>query len=178
MRKFIFAALVFISIAISTSCTPYWFNTEGYKVLSEPLYPTWVNVARPNHKYISMSYWQSPHEFEAAGGGNCVGFAVDLIYYLGEDAEFVPCKTSFCAPGTSHVVVKYKGQYLEPQIWGVTYTVGDGTLISVDDSYSYYSIMQSVTNFGTKSMEPGSSDAYDKIMSYNFTDVPAPGGSK
>jgi hypothetical protein len=174
MRKLILAMVV--ALVLSTSCTPYWFNTEGYEVLSEPLYPTWVKVARPNHNYFPMTYWQSPHEFEAAGGGNCVGFSVALIYYLGEDAEFVVCQTSFSPPGTSHVIVKYRGEYLEPQIWGVKYTVGDGTLISVGTSYSYYTIMQSVTNFGTKGMSsnPESMAAYNDIMSYTYTSNPAP----
>jgi hypothetical protein len=173
MRKLILAILV--ALVISTSCTPYWINLKGYVVHSDPLESSWKFVAVPNHRYFSTRDWQSPREFEAAGGGMCVGFAIDLMYYLGEDAEFVICKTSFCNPGDMHAIVKYHGQYLEAQQYGVTYTLGDGYLISIDDTYSYYSIMQSVTNFGTRGINSeGDLDAYNKIMSYTFTDNPVP----
>ncbi len=130
--------------------------------------PAWKTVAMPNHKYLIVDYWQSPDQFENAGGGECVGFAVDLIYHLGPDASFIICNTSFCSSGKKHAIVLYHGHYLEPQICGIYYTIGDGTLLSTENTFSYYEIMSCVTNFGTKDLKSSNS-----MENYIFTKNPA-----
>lgn len=107
-----------------------------------------------SHEYIDGTGWQSPKQFESLGGGECVGFAVDLVYHLGSDAKFIVANMSWDHDGHTHAIVEYKGRYIEPQINGFYYELGDGELISIQISYIYYEIMDHVTGMGTKSILP------------------------
>ena len=149
-----FTALFIIVIALVCSCEPFGFNFMGYKILSEDLDTAWDKVS--SYPYELFSGWESPKQFEALPGGECLGFSADLVYYLGESASVVICKTSFCPPGISHAIVYYHGQYIEPQVYGMTYTLGDGTLLSIIETISYNNAMAYSTNYGTKSIDkPG-----------------------
>lgn len=150
-----FLSPIIISVLVLSSCSnPYWLNTKSYQTLHEDLATVWPKVAVASHSYfICDPLYQSPDQFEAAGGGECVGFAVDLIYHLGPEASFVVCTTSFLSAGQKHAIVQYHGRYLEPQINGDYYALGDGVLLSVDYTLSYYAIMAYVTASGTKGLD-------------------------
>jgi hypothetical protein len=143
--------LLLLTTLLVSCYNPYTFNKMGYEVLHEDLESAWRHVAAYSY-FMPEDKWQSPREFEAAGGGCCIGFAADLVYHLGPDASFVGCQVSWGDPEYTHAIVKYHGRYLEPQLYGVYYTLGDGSLTEVFSEQSYNSIMSGLTSWGTKSI--------------------------
>jgi hypothetical protein len=145
--------LMLITGLFFVSCgMPFPFNLMGYEILHEDLSSAWLFVAKPNHKYMEGISFPSPKEFEARGGGDCTGFADDLIYYLGPDANLIIAKMYFNDPNEFHALVEYHGQYLEPQINNYYYYDYDGAILYVEETIDYYTLMKNITNYGTKNI--------------------------
>jgi hypothetical protein len=122
---------------------PFGINTMGYDVKSEPLDIAWASL-RERWLIIELSgdYWKSPAEFVQDDGGDCEDYAARLIYLLGRDASFVGIKT---VRGL-HAIVEYKGQYIDPMVYGKYYNRED---IEIVCKYNYDLIMLFVTRAGT-----------------------------
>lgn len=156
MKKGKFAIFGLVALLIA-GCAPFGRNSEGYEVIAEPLDEAWVFVA--GHEYfIPDPKFQSPRQFEEAGGGVCMGFAIDLVYHLGPEASYVVCEVSWGEPGKTHAIVKYHGEYLEPQAAGYYYTLGDEYLVSIVKEIPYDDIMSASTDYGSRVL--GTSDAW------------------
>jgi len=133
-----------IFILLLASCSPFYFNPEGYEILSESLDEAWPKSAALAYIPDENDYWQSPHETEDRGGGDCEDLAVYLMYFLGEDSEFVAVQL---AKGR-HALVRYRGMYLEPHKYGTTYNPSEIEPLVVV-IYSYNAVMTYSTHYGT-----------------------------
>jgi hypothetical protein len=144
--------LLGIILSLIVGCSsPFILNLKGYEVLSEPLDIAWPEVAKREYFFPDPRI-QSPEQFEHSNGGICMGFAIDLMYHLGKDSSYVICKVSFGDPTKSHAIVKYHGDYIEPQAYGKYYAVGDGELISIEKEYSYTEAMMFFTAGGSRAV--------------------------
>jgi hypothetical protein len=113
-------SLLMLVIIMLTSCSyPYSFNVQGYDILNEDLDSVWLKTA--SYKFIPRSVLlpvKSPVVFERDGGGNCSDFAVYMMYHLGKESSFISIRVGL---NEVHSIVKYNGEYLEPQVYGMTY---------------------------------------------------------
>jgi len=139
-------------IAVTVSCSPFLFNTEGYERMDENLYAAWSKTS--SYKYIAEGkgnqYWKSPKEFEVDGGGDCEDFSGYLMYQLGEgDAVIVTYQRD--GKSICHCIIRYRGKYLEPQIfdhWIEPELIG----WKIVETYSWTEYMAKITDFGTRDL--------------------------
>jgi len=127
------------------SCSPFGLNPMGYEVLHEDLDVAWKKVSAM--KYIAepdgVNYYKSPKEFFNDEGGDCEDFAVALMYLLGDNTELIIIQL----PSSLHALIRYKNQYLEPQIYN-RFRSNDTFVIS--SVYEYNTVMQCCTEYGTR----------------------------
>ena len=82
--------LFFILSLALTGCVKGFNYLESYPEQNMPLASAWTKSAA--FTYIAdedKPYWQSPHETEARGGGDCEDIATALVYYLGPTASLI-----------------------------------------------------------------------------------------
>lgn len=151
------ALVVALVVATLASCTPVVGPTldrealdadldAAYPYLEEPLTVAWRHAAGLH--YFSddeVGYWQSPHETESRGGGDCEDIATVLVYMLGREASRVSVYK--LKTGTYHSVVWYKERYIEAQVYG---RYLDSKDFDVRKVYSYEVVMRASTANGRK----------------------------
>jgi hypothetical protein len=137
--------VILISCLVISCGNPFILNIKGYvsNGLNEDLNTAWKFTSK--FSYGSLG-WQSPKEFEKRGSGNCTSFSIDLMYHLGKDSSMLIIPTT--DPNIKHAIVKYHGQYIEPQRYQGYYDIS----ITVLDEIDWNTIMQSATNYGTKNI--------------------------
>lgn len=114
--KYGFIAMV---ILVFASCSPFYFGSDGYEVLGEPLDVAWKKASQLVYSKDSTinDEWKNPYTTERDGGGDCEDIATYLIYLLGPDASAVIITNE----GERHCLVEYHGLYIEPQIYHYYY---------------------------------------------------------
>jgi len=142
--------VVAIILACLVSCSPFGFNPAGYEKMDKNLYTAWDKTS--SHKYIAegkySQYWKSPKQFEADGGGDCEDFTGYLMYQLGEgEAVIVTCQDD--GKESCHCIIRYRGQYLEPQRLG-EYLPIESLGWKIYEVYSWDAYMAKITDFGTR----------------------------
>jgi hypothetical protein len=106
--------LLFALAVLFMSCSPFGLNPMGYEVLHEDLDTAWQRVASMKYIPETGDYWKSPEEFFRDGGGDCEDFSIALLYLLGEGEMY----TYMDARIGLHSIVKYRGRFCEPQVYG------------------------------------------------------------
>jgi hypothetical protein len=154
-------------LALASCTTPFDLNTQGYEILTEDLDMAWKFVS--SHQYRSDVWIQSPMEFEKLGGGCCFGFATDLVYHLGPEASFVICKMKKSAPLMLHCLVKYRGEYIEPQIYGRRLPSTKDKIEYIVEEKNYFDTMNFTSMGGLKSISS------DPVLSLTYDNEPVPG---
>ena len=134
MKIVYFSVIAFLIV----SCSPFGLNPMGYEVQEMPLEEAWKLVSSMKYIPDTSEYCKSPMEFFSDGGGDCEDFAIALVYLLG------PQSTLIIIP--MHAVVYYKGQYIEPQLFGYIYDNVSAILLTIE----YTEVMYRVTDWGTK----------------------------
>jgi hypothetical protein len=140
-----FFNLLLCVLVLSACASPFYLNPQGYEIKSEHLDDAWATVS--SYKYIPGpdGVCKSPHEFFSDGGGDCGDFAIALVYLLGPASSVLGIES-----GTGeHAIVEYKGNYIEPQLYGKYYLVSDLILLHKAD---YYDVMKMATVNGTKGL--------------------------
>lgn len=148
---------VVLVVAVLASCAPLVGPTldrealdvdlsAAYPYLEEPLTAAWRHTAAL-HYYPDgeVNYWQSPHETEARGGGDCEDMATALVYRLGREASRVSVYK--LRTGTYHSIVWYKERYIEAQVYGRYLDPKD---FDVRKVYPYEVVMRASTANGRK----------------------------
>lgn len=118
-----------------------------YPYIEEPLESAWRACAA-FHYYPDVDAadsWKSPREFERDGGGDCEDFAVFLTYHLGREAAVLGVRMNNSE--TLHAIVEYRGELIEPAIYGRKYKPESMTVLR---RYSYDEAMAISTANGTK----------------------------
>ncbi len=147
--KYFAIGLLLLSIV---SCSPFGINTAGYSVKDEALYVAWARTS--SYKYIAEENggqcWKSPKQFEADGGGDCEDFVGHMLYYLGE-GEAVLVTWPDGDKVTCHCVVKYRNEYIEPQIYD-RHLNPEAFGWKIIKTYSWSEYMSKITDFGTRDL--------------------------
>lgn len=107
MKKLI--PLLFILV----SCQQVLINSPSIE-----LDEAWKQTASFEYIYNDPVNFKQPWQFERDGGGDCEDFALYLCWLLGDDATVIVIEY---ATGPCHAIVKYRGEYLEPQRYGMYY---------------------------------------------------------
>lgn len=154
------AMLVGLFLAILMSCSmPMDYANFDNLLKDVPYFSTmeeawsWVDY-NIHYKYDPIvglwDAWQTPEETLEKRTGDCEDFSILLMYFiyaLGEDSSLILCTYD----GNPHVIIKYKGQYLEPQVYGKYYTENDsaikivGVLASSYEAALYVSTVKSIS---------------------------------
>lgn len=150
MRRLLFVLAIALTLcSVLVGCDPaFGLNPVGYKHLHKPLDEVWPFVASFEYQWDYDNYWKSPTEFEKDGGGDCEDFATDLIYYLGDESSAILVR--FPGWENTHVIVKYRGLYLEPR--GVNHYYNRSEFEQIL-TWSYNEIMHFTTDGGTKNIK-------------------------
>lgn len=142
---------LFLSIGLfATSCSAIVEQAldevfDEYPYLEEPLDKVWRATSSFQLQENDDVYMKSPHEFEHDGGGNYQDFCAWMIYHLGRESSIAAIYT---ADGIlDHPVVEYKGEFIDPVIYGKKYELGD-TYITW--TMSYKTVMDLSTAMYTK----------------------------
>lgn len=166
-----------------TSCDPaFGFNTMGYEYQQKDLDSVWTEISSfpgkmPTKNRFLRATWQSPQEFRDEGGGVCIGFTIAMMYELGPEAELVVTLTSDlypdANPGEKHAFIRYKGEYLEPQLKGRYYP--DFKPTSATKIYSFNDAMTSATVLGTRGIGTTETPEQTELKNTVFTTQMVPG---
>lgn len=149
-------ALFFLAIAFLSSCSAIMAPIVeavadeifiDYPYLAEPLDDVWSRSSAFDlqKEPEGETYWKSPIEMEHDCRGDCEDFAGWMIYHLGDEARCVMVRRP--EDVTDHTIVEYRGQYIEPQTYGKTYSADEFRYIG---SMSYDAAMKMATALYTK----------------------------
>jgi len=134
--------IILICIGLFISCTQPYRDSKTFIDYHDDLDTAWDATA--DYRYISETSsesWKNPLDFEQAGGGNCVGFSIYLMYRLGESSGSELLVIYEKVSKGAHAIVRYKGRYLEPQIKDLYYT---GDEFVINKIYSFSEVMDCV----------------------------------
>lgn len=122
MRIVIVAVCLF---ALASCKAPTSVSIDEFPVIEEPLTVAWPAIS--GHRYMPNpgGYIKKPLEFNRDGGGDCLDFAANLLYRLGPDASFVSLRIG----DSKHAIVKYRGEFLEPQVYKKIYKQNELSII-------------------------------------------------
>lgn len=153
----IIVSVAFLLIALLSSCSAMVETLVepildevfiDYPYIEEPLDDVWMRSASFRYENEASEYWKSPKEMDTYKRGDCEDFAAWMIYHLGGDATLIRFKPSGAAD--SHVIVRYHDMYIEPHVYGKTYTHDDVYQSPDVEEISYDAVMKASTMCFTK----------------------------
>lgn len=134
MRRIV---LLLLALTFAACKGPVAYNQSEYPIICEPLNEAWPFVASHAYQEHPGADIKTPDEFDADGGGDCLDFAVNLMYRLGPEASLVTLRLN----GGLHAITGYRGEYLEPQHYGAKYLAADLDILQrVDYSRVMYTL--------------------------------------